>query len=345
MKLKSIAAMSALLLGAAAMASPAFAQTVGAPGKGSGADVTRAAPQSLPDAKPKPLPKVDPEAASRGAPDTDAAIESYTTVTLEKDGSTSEQPASDSVRAILSEAAPSATGTVAGVVVGKDDRKQITDSTVYPYSTINWMFGQDQKGDWYTCSAALIGPKTVLTAAHCVFDHDTGGWAQQLIFIPGALDAENAPFGTYDWDSVHILKGFIDNYDGSNYGSVMPWDMAVITLTEAAGDQLGWMGFEVDAPGNWNATMDGYPADKPEGTMWESKCALKADNYAGLQGAEGLLFWHTCDMYSGSSGSSIYDLTTEGPYVRGVNVAEDGTRNYATTINEANFDWIAGFYQ
>ena len=50
-------------------------------------------------------------------------------------------------------------------------------------------------------------------------------------------------------------------------------------------------------------------------------------------------------MYSGSSGSSIYEVTAEGPYVRGVNVAEDGTRNYATTINEANFDWIAGFYQ
>ena len=60
MNLKSIAAISALLLGAASMAAPAFAQTAGAPGKGTGADVTRAAPQSLPDAKPKPLPKVMP---------------------------------------------------------------------------------------------------------------------------------------------------------------------------------------------------------------------------------------------------------------------------------------------
>ena len=210
-------------------------------------------------------------------------VESYTTVTLARDGSTTETPASDTVRALLGAMAPSESGTVDRVVIGaRTTVSQITNSTVYPYSTINWMFGQDQKGDWFTCSAALIGPKTVLTAAHCVFDHDTGGWVQQMIFIPGALDAENAPFGTYDWDSVNILKGYIDNYDGENYGSVMPWDMAVVTLTEAAGEQLGWMGFQVDAPGKWNAEMTGYPSDKPDGTMWESKCAITADNYEDL---------------------------------------------------------------
>jgi len=79
--------------------------------------------------------------------------------------------------------------------------------------------------------------------------------------------------------------------------------------------------------------------------MWESKCKNTADNYAGLQGAEGLIFWHTCDTFGGSSGSSIYELTKDGPYVRGVNVAETTELNYATSINEANFDWIAGFYQ
>jgi V8-like Glu-specific endopeptidase len=344
MKIRSIAILSALMLGAATLAAPAFAQTPGAPGKGTGADVTRAAPASLPDAKPKALPMIDPAAASRAFGE-EASVESYTTVTLSKDGSTSEEPASDSLRAILEGTAPSATGTPAGVTVGKDDRKQITDSMVYPYSTIGWLFGQDQKGEWFNCSSALIGPKTVLTAAHCVFDHDTGGWVQQLIFIPGATDPENAPFGTYDWDSVHILKGYIDNYDGTNYGSVLPWDMAVITLLEPAGDQLGWMGFQVDKPGEWNATIDGYPADKPLGTMWESKCAITDENYAGLQGAEGLIFWHTCDTFGGSSGSSIYETTQEGPYVRGVNVAETTELNYATSINEANFDWIAGFYQ
>jgi V8-like Glu-specific endopeptidase len=331
---------------AASLASAAFAAEPGAPGKGTGTDTSRGAPLAKIEAKPIDLLKVDISAMSRGPLDAAAAVESFTTVTLNKDGSTSEEAASDAVRAVLTGSSAPAGDTAGGVTVGKDDRKQVKDSSQYPFTAIGWLRLTDSKGGGGWCSSALIGPKTVITAAHCVYDFENGAWMQQMLFVPGAVDPENAPFGVYDWDTVHILKGFLDNYDGENYGSIMPWDMAVINLQEAAGDELGWLGFMVDPPGSWDATILGYPADKPEGTMWESKCKIAPKNYQDLYGAEGLLYWHTCDTYGGSSGSSIWQIGDDGfPYVRGINVAEDDKQNYATTINEANFNWISGYYQ
>lgn len=344
MNLKTLTAIM-LMLSAATLAGPALAQS-SPPGKGTGAEASRDAPATLPVAKAKPLPKVSSDGSARALGE-EPSVESYGTVTLNRDGSVTESEASDSMRAILgAEAAAPGGGTPASLTVGPDDRKQITDSSSYPYSAVGWLFAQDQKDGWSTCSATLIGPKTVITAAHCVYDHGTGGWVKQLLFIPGATDAESAPFGAFDWDGVHVLKGYIENYDGENYGSAMPWDMAIINLIESPGDTLGWMGFMVDKAGAWKAGNIGYPADKPDGTMWESSCKIVAENYADLYGAEGLLFWHTCDTYSGSSGSSIFEVGEDGlPYVRGINVAEDDQRNYATDINDVNFDWIQSYYQ
>ncbi|MEO6395799.1 MAG: trypsin-like serine protease [Devosia sp.] len=346
MKLSTLTTLAALLAGVA-LSGSAFAQA-GAPSKGSGeVEANRDAPVSLPDAKPLPTPQVDPEKASR-ALDGAAGADSYGTVTLSRDGSVTETEASDSLRAIVESSTPPAPGEKAGqLTVGADDRLQITDSSTYPFTAIGWLFGQNQSDGWATCSAALIGPKTVITAAHCVYDHWNGGWMKQLMFVPGATDAETAPFGVFDWDSVHILQGYISNYDGETYDSVMPWDLAVINLIEPAGDTLGWLGFQIDNHGNWNAGILGYPADKPEGTMWFAKCAITDKNYGGLLPVEtGNNFWHACDTYSGSSGSSIWELDDQDlPYVNGVNVAEDQERNYATEINEANFNWLSQYYQ
>ena len=70
----------------------------------------------------------------------------------------------------------------------------------------------------------------MITAAHCVYDHENGGWVKDIIFAPGATAAQTAPFGTFEWADANILKGFVSNYDGKNYGSSMPWDLAVIEL-------------------------------------------------------------------------------------------------------------------
>src|SRR5688500_6819277 len=118
-----------------------------------------------------------------------------------------------------------------------------------------------QSGSAGNCSGTLIGAATVITAAHCVYDHEAGGWASGVWFFPGATSVSNLPFGSYQWADANVLRGFIDNYQG-HYGSVMEWELAVITLqpgaTDAdAGDALGWMGFVIDDGSEFSAQMFG----------------------------------------------------------------------------------------
>jgi V8-like Glu-specific endopeptidase len=345
MQLRSLTTVSALMLGVALLATPVLAASSTPGGKGAAdVSVNRDAPLTLPGkAAPKPTPTVDPSSLSRGifGEDPAAALASMGTVTLSHDGSVTEQPASEGMRAII-EAMTKGNGeaTADRVVVDKDTRKQITDASGYPDRVIGWLWTQDQKDQWATCTATLIGPYTVITAAHCVYDHPTGGWVKAMTFLPGMTDAENAPFGQFDWDTVNILKGFIDNYDGTNYGSVMPWDLAVITLSSDAGNQLGWMGFQVDDGSDFKAEMIGYPGDKPDGTMWDTTCTIPAKNFGDQ------IYVHDCDDYAGSSGSAMFQDAGGGDlYIRGINVAEDDKMNYGVRLIDSYYQFILDNYK
>jgi V8-like Glu-specific endopeptidase len=339
MHLRSIS--TAILLTAALSAAPALAQTAGNPGPAE-IPANRDAPFSLPgDATPTPPLKIDSSTLSRGpaALDPAAALESMGTETLNKDGTTESKAASEGMRAILEKAtAPSEQGEDRAIV-GTDDRQQITDASGYPDRVVGWLWSQAQDDSWSTCTATLIGPFTAVTAAHCVYVHDKGGWIKQMLFIPGVTDPESAPFGTYDWENVNILKGFIDNYDGTNYGSAMPWDLAVITLAEDAGNQLGWLGFRVDDAADWAARLIGYPGDKPDGTMWSNTCDIKADQFGDL------IYWHECDTFAGSSGSSMWEDQSGDLYIRGINVAEDDKVNYGVRFTESYYQFILDNYK
>ena len=337
---------SMLLLGAACIATPVLAAGAVPGSKPTGTvNVNRDAPLTLPGkVAPKPSPKIDPSSLSRGplALDPAAAADSMGTVSLSRDGAVSEQPASEGLRAILEQEIKGSNPTMSSdrVVVGAEDRQQVTDTSTYPAMTVGWLWTQDQKGNWATCSATLIGPKTVITAAHCVYDHDTGGWVQAMTFIPGMSDAETAPYGQFDWANVNILKGFIDNYDGKNYGSVMPWDLAEIELQEDAGNQIGWMGFRVDDATDLKATLLSYPGDKPDGTMWQSTCDVKPDQFGDQ------VFWHDCDTYAGSSGGALWEDAGKGDlYIRGINVAEDDKVDYGLRITDAYFQFLQDNYK
>lgn len=345
MQTRSMTTISVLMLGVALVATPAFAADSVAGSKATGdTTVSRDAPLTLPGkVAPKDELKVDASTLSRGilGMDADAAIASMGTVTLSHDGAVSETPASEGLRAIVEQEVKGKTVATSTdrVVAAPDARVQVTDASTNPYINVGWLWTQDQKGNWSTCTATQIGPKTVVTAAHCVYDHATGGWVKAMTWLPGVTDANNAPYGQFDWANANILKGFIDNYDGTNYGSVMPWDLAEIELSDDA-TQLGWLGFQVDDGSDFDANLIGYPGDKPDGTMWKTTCSIPAKNFGDQ------IFAHDCDTAPGNSGSAMFIDDGKGNFsVRGINVADDGTLNYGVRFIDSYFQFLQDNYK
>ncbi len=336
---------AALLMGTTVLTGAATAADV-VQGANGTVDTTtsRAGPWVPPGpVSPTPTPKLDASTLSRGAigMTVDQAAASYGSVTVSyADGSTSTEPASGAVRASLTSAVKGASVPLkAGTVLGGDNRTQITDSLNVPDAVIGWFWNKDKDGNWHSCTATLIGAQTVLTAAHCVYDLASHSFGTAAQFIPGVTDGKTPPFGVFDVSAATVLNGFIDNYDGHNYGSSMPWDVAVVQLQQDAGHAISkdgvWLGFEVDDASDFHATMVGYPADKPNGTMWQVSCDIPAANFGDTA------FKHDCDSAPGSSGSAMWLISPDHyVFIRGINVAEDDTANYGVRITQPTFQWI-----
>ena len=177
--------------------------------------------------------------------------------------------------------------------------RQLMRATGYPWQAIGRL---NRRGKGF-CSGALIGPKLVLTAAHCLYDRRRRRWlaAEDLHFVAGYRS------GRYVFDAeaqaYQIAPGYQPGKAERNIAQAA-LDWALVTLEAEAGPEVGYFGIAklnrlTPLPSPPNFTLAGYGRDRPYALAAHQGCRLLGWKHSGA------LIMHDCRAVSGTSGAPI----------------------------------------
>ena len=218
----------------------------------------------------------------------------------------------------------------AETVHGVDDRIRITNTGAYAWRVHASLSITAADGSMWIGTGWFIGPRTLVTAGHCVFIKNSGvpgrdGWVRRMAVMPGR-NGSTLPYGSVTTTSFRSVTGWTGNGDQN-------FDYGVITLPTPLGNQTGWIGYGVYSDADLRAStgnITGYPGDKPSGEQWYASRRIANVNARKV--------YYDIDTAGGQSGAAVYRIIGGARHAIAIHAYGGAVNNSGTRINTEVFN-------
>jgi glutamyl endopeptidase len=216
---------------------------------------------------------------------------------------------------------------VAEVIIGVDNRVRVHATTVYPWRAICALKITARNGRKYIGTGWMVGPRTVITAGHCVYLHSEGGWASSIEVIPGRNDG-SSPYGSASSGNLRSTTGWVNNRDRNfDYGAI------ILPENKKLGNTVGFFGIAVRPDAFLMASalnLSGYPGDKGGNQQWYM--AQRPTNVSNT------VITYNIDTFGGQSGAPVWVYQNGQRYCVGIHTNGSNGGNSATRINNSVYN-------